>query len=325
MWRCLWYVLFLICVFSGLNAQDVLHTEKVRTFTLGDSTVQLIVHRSAKSGFLYYNMHDDENTSVDAARDIVKQYGGELYELVHTGRRFVGFNYDSAYYLIDPNRIYTDAGVWRELRRIALRDSLIRAEALRAADVARLAEQRDSLMAIDSMLYVLLSAQDFTKGVYAMLQEGRLVIRLPLPPLQFTARDTQVFHLVRDFAKALIAIMHVDAQDMVVALHNNTNNGYSLESYAVGNIYEDEAHAIYRGWHPDPDDFYFVTDRRIFEALQPNHFHIVLQDNTRMTDDGSLSVYCGQRGIPYINVEAQHGHLKEQKEMLKIMLERLWR
>ena len=36
-----------------------------------------------------------------------------------------------------------------------------------------------------------------------------------------------------------------------------------------------------------------------------------------MTDDGSLSVYCGMKKIPYINVEAQRGHLQEQIAMLK--------
>jgi hypothetical protein len=35
-----------------------------------------------------------------------------------------------------------------------------------------------------------------------------------------------------------------------------------------------------------------------------------------MTDDGSLSVYCGKLGIPYVNVEAQHGHLVRQLKML---------
>ena len=42
----------------------------------------------------------------------------------------------------------------------------------------------------------------------------------------------------------------------------------------------------------------------------------VLQNNNSMTDDGSLSVLAGRLKIPYVNVEAQHGHLEMQVEML---------
>ena len=31
---------------------------------------------------------------------------------------------------------------------------------------------------------------------------------------------------------------------------------------------------------------------------------------------GSLSVLAGLKGIPYVNVEAQQGHLREQRKML---------
>ena len=39
---------------------------------------------------------------------------------------------------------------------------------------------------------------------------------------------------------------------------------------------------------------------------------MILQDNENCIDDGSLSVYCGKRNIPYANVEAEDGHLTEQ-------------
>jgi hypothetical protein len=42
-----------------------------------------------------------------------------------------------------------------------------------------------------------------------------------------------------------------------------------------------------------------------------------------MTDDGSLSVYCAQLGIPYVNVEAQHGHIWRQLYMLIFALQQL--
>jgi hypothetical protein len=231
---------------------------------------------------------------------------------------------DSSRYEIDPNRIYTEAGVWRELRRVALRDSVLTLLSLRAQDSLSLVQIRDSLyMAGDSVLYSELHEMLRTNPV--IIQGGKLSIRVPLPPVTFDKTDTMVFNMVRAFATDLLSVMALDSQTLVIALHNNTNNGYSLESYLTDNIYEAEASATYRGLHPDTDDFYFVTERWIFEALQPNHYHIILQDNQNMTDDGSLSVYCGQHGIHYVNVEAQHKHEKEQVEMLQVLLERLKR
>ena len=33
-------------------------------------------------------------------------------------------------------------------------------------------------------------------------------------------------------------------------------------------------------------------------------------------NDGSLSVYCGLKGIPYANVEAEDGHVEEQISLI---------
>jgi hypothetical protein len=83
-----------------------------------------------------------------------------------------------------------------------------------------------------------------------------------------------------------------------------------------GEEYADEAQAVYKGCVRDKDDFYFVTDYQILDKLCIGQYHVVMQDNAMMTDDGSLSVYCGRLGIPYVNVEAQHGHLFRQMKML---------
>ena len=52
--------------------------------------------------------------------------------------------------------------------------------------------------------------------------------------------------------------------------------------------------------HRDTDDFFFVTDDGLYQGLLQRGYHVVLQDNQRATDDGSLSVFCGKRGIPYV-------------------------
>ena len=230
--------------------------EIVATFDVGGTEVKLMAHHSDKPGLLYFNMHDNENTSVNAARKVVSKNGGTLYELVHSGGRYIEFPNGDTLVRIDPNRIYTEAGVWRELDR---------------------------------------------NGI----------------------TDTAVFDMVRGFGRCLIDTMKLDSQELIIALHNNSNHNYSYHSYTSGGEYEKDAIATHRGRKRDEDAFYFITSDDYFQPLQGTCYHIVLQDNRFVTDDGSLSVYCGQKGIDYINVEAQHNRKCRNRKMIKQMLREL--
>ncbi|WP_225538204.1 hypothetical protein [Wolbachia endosymbiont of Mansonella perstans] len=44
-----------------------------------------------------------------------------------------------------------------------------------------------------------------------------------------------------------------------------------------------------------------------------------MQSNKMVEDDGSLSVYAGENDIRYSNVEAEHGHLEQQIDMLSAL------
>jgi len=69
--------------------------------------------------------------------------------------------------------------------------------------------------------------------------------------------------------------------------------------------------------------FFYVTERKHFDGLKAKGYNVVLQNNDAVTDDGSLSVYCGRQKITYINVEAEHGHKIEQERMLTDLLDLL--
>jgi hypothetical protein len=135
--------------------------------------------------------------------------------------------------------------------------------------------------------------------------------------------DSLLFAEIAMWRDSLLNLLQVDTRSLVIALHNNTNKNYSLLSYACGGEYEMEADTTYEGKIRDMDDFFFVTDERIFNALSTGRYHVVLQANQTMTDDGSLSVYCAQHGIRYVNVEAQHTHLLRQLKMLIFAFQRL--
>ncbi len=216
---------------------------------LFDVDIQLIRFGEVDADVLLYNMHDNENTSALAGRVFAEKYAGDYYELIHTGKRNLSFLHGKDSVHVDPNRIYTDTGIWLQLEKNEVTDSLA---------FAAIAQWRDSLLAI-------------------LRPEDRL---------------------------------------LVIALHNNTANKYSYKSYKPGEEYADEAQDLSRGSVCDKDDFFFVTDIDQFESLSKSKYNVVLQSTLTLTDDGSLSVYCYQKGIPYINVEAQHGHLTRQIKML---------
>lgn len=110
---------------------------------------------------------------------------------------------------------------------------------------------------------------------------------------------------------------YVDGKSLVVALHNNTDNNYSIKTYLPGGDEAGNAAEVYISKDMDPDDFFVTTERDVFKKIKERNMNVVLQDNRRAKDDGSLSVYAAKKNIPYINVEAQEGHRKEQLQMME--------
>ena len=220
---------------------------------VGDNVFRALVYKGKPSKTVMINVHDDENTAVEAAKNIVKINGGTLVELKHSGERLIAFSLDGKPYKIDPNRIFTLAGINKTL----LEYSQTSAEA--EAEVAR-------------------------------------------------------------FAQDLVSRFLTGA-DVVVALHNNSNNGFSAASYLKGGEFEKDGAQVFINPQRDIDDFFYVTEEKYFNALKARGFNVVLQNDQLVTDDGSLSVYCGRQKITYINVEAELGHQIEQENMLTALID----
>jgi hypothetical protein len=119
--------------------------------------------------------------------------------------------------------------------------------------------------------------------------------------------------------EVLAEIRDVASLQTIVTLHNNGEGEYSAASYLPGGELAQDAAAVHLPPEADPDDFFFVTDPALYDGLVAAGFTVVLQDNARVTDDGSLSVWAARQGIPYVNVEAQHGHRERQIEMLEAL------
>ena len=225
--------------------------EKV-VFKIADTELRVDVTQVGTNSLTMVNLHEDERTSVQAARVIQEKYGGRLIQLVHAGVRRPTFLLGGNHFNFDPNRIYSPA------------------------------------------------------GLNATIHAGDPV---PVPQEAYTA--------VGDYAAQFVEYFKLGEQRALIALHNNEEEQYSIRSYLPGAPLEADTGEIFTNPAADPDDFYFVTDDRFFRAFKEQGFNVILQDNRIRRDDGSLSVFSGRKGIPYINVEAQNEHLEEQVRMLE--------
>ena len=221
-----------------------------RAYMIGDREIMVLEHACGDSGLTVFNMHDDENTAVEASMEVIRKHGGRLIELRHTGERLISFRLGTESYRVDPNRIFTDSGIRKSLEN-------------------------------------------------------------------YSTYSRPAFEAVREFASALLADYDLDGTGLIVTAHNNGSDEYSAESYLAGAVYENDASRVFIADGSDPDDFFFVTGISAFEKLEEAGFNAVLQNNQTVTDDGSLSVLAGRKGIPYINCEAEKGHLEEQIRMLE--------
>lgn len=220
-------------------------------YEIGNSRILVREHRCGE-GPAIFNMHDDEDTAVDASLRVIRAKGGRLVELSHSGERLISFQLDGETFQVDPNRIFTGDGLKATLERY-----------------------------------------------------GRYT--------------PEAFAEVERFAEKLLEDYRLMDEDLIITAHNNGASSYSAASYLPGAEYQNDAGAVFIREGSDPDDFFFVTSRSVFDDLREAGFNAVLQDNRNVSDDGSLSVLAGKRGIPYINCEAEHGHLEEQVGMLEIL------
>lgn len=123
---------------------------------------------------------------------------------------------------------------------------------------------------------------------------------------------------VKKLAKAILH--RLPEGHTVVAVHNNTDENYSIKSYDVGGDEAENTKSVYINPETDPDDFIYTTDAYFFKAFKEIGVNVILQDNKGYVNDGSLSVYCGKNKIPYINIETQKGHFDAQMHLMKEVL-----
>ena len=88
-----------------------------QTVMLGETPVLLACTDAGRAGPLFVSLHENEQTSVQAAHALLPASGGRLLELKARGRRLVAFRIEGRWQVFDPNRIFTPAGLRGTLAR----------------------------------------------------------------------------------------------------------------------------------------------------------------------------------------------------------------
>ena len=106
--KCLSVVFIFLIQYS--YSQDYIN---INTYNIGNETLHFhsATYYPYSSDVSFINLHDDENTSVEAANDFLSKYGGALLQLKHTGKRNFNFILNGQSFSFDPNRIFTEKGI----------------------------------------------------------------------------------------------------------------------------------------------------------------------------------------------------------------------
>ena len=112
---------FIVCAFSDTNSikSGITITEKTIFYDLAGNIVPIKIQQyGEKTDRVFINLHDDEITSVDAAKRVLEEYGGLLIEVENNAQRNIRFKLDRHFYKVDPNRIFSEEGIRKSLEQL---------------------------------------------------------------------------------------------------------------------------------------------------------------------------------------------------------------
>merc|ERR1712137_198247 len=108
--------------FTCINYPVIKPTEVVHKYMLGETQVNVTTYTQPDSAgniglYSFINLHENENTSVVAAKTLIYQKGGgSITFLQHGGTRDINFVFKGENYSIDPNRMFTYPGLEANLQ-----------------------------------------------------------------------------------------------------------------------------------------------------------------------------------------------------------------
>lgn len=133
-------IAIVFCSGGALAAMST--TITVHSLKIGDSIINMTYEKfpvpsncaSCISDLAFLNLHENENTSVVAARSFLARNGGSLVKFSVGNNRLVSFKIKSSTYSVDPNRIFTPEGIEATLKQYSKYSADAAAETQKLAD-----------------------------------------------------------------------------------------------------------------------------------------------------------------------------------------------
>lgn len=254
--------------------------ERTKSVRLGDQTVYLKIFEKPGKDIVFAHVHENEVAALEAGKQILAKHGGRLVTLMHSS--------DGTK---NRNVTFTHAKTTYQF------------------DPNRIYSVDDKVL---------------FKTIRIIKGNGKV--------------DQNVIDIIKNLATQIWGEMH--DLPYIVAIHNNKNTpaevktkwlflhrlepeSYSVNSYIKSFDQSGESNKscsdIYINPMVNNSEFFIVTERNDFKMLSEKRYTVVLQ-NDNPVDDGSMSVYAYRKGKRYVNAEAKMGRVKEQIEMLEILL-----
>ena len=98
---------------------DPATTEKTIFYNLAGSIIPIKIKQyGERNDIVFINLHDDETTSVDAAKRVLEEYGGLLIEIENNTQRNIRFKLGRYFFTFDPNTIFSEEGIKKSLEQL---------------------------------------------------------------------------------------------------------------------------------------------------------------------------------------------------------------
>lgn len=86
-----------------------------KTVVSVENTEVSLTEYSKGEGLRFLVVHNNENTGVAAAFDFIEETGGSILKLEHGNARYINFSDSQNMYFFDPNHIFSDQGIQRDI------------------------------------------------------------------------------------------------------------------------------------------------------------------------------------------------------------------
>jgi len=168
-------------------------TEKTIFYNLAGNIIPIkIKEYGERTDIVFINLHDDETTSVDAAKRVLEEYGGLLIEVENNAQRNIRFKLGRYFFTVDPNTIFSEQGIKKSLEQLGRTSgkAVDEVEKLGQRIIQLIPEETKCIISLHNNTPDLFSVMEYTAGNKRAVDSKKVYIN--------TEQDADDFFLTTD-------------------------------------------------------------------------------------------------------------------------------